>query len=279
MENDAAAAAVEVVKRRVQIDPLGPGERLDHPGEHRVRAEIRPDGDGALAEAHPAVGHEHRRVGAMLDAQPLANRAPAQRAVEREVMRRQLVEAAAARIADSVLAVAIDGPARLAGLVAHPRDVDDSLAQVERRFDRVGKPGTGRPVHDRPVHNHLDLVLAAVAQLGGLVQADRLAVDPYPGKARGPQLVPERLVTLAVAPLEGRHHVDLGPLGQVQDLFDDLVGGLRADRHAALGAIRMPQPGKQDAQVIINFGDRARPSSAGSCWSFSARYRSPARGP
>ena len=37
VENDAAATTVEVVKRGVEIDLLGPGDRLDHPGEHRVR--------------------------------------------------------------------------------------------------------------------------------------------------------------------------------------------------------------------------------------------------
>ena len=79
-----------------------------------VALEIGPDGDGPLAEAQPAVGDEHRRVGAVLDAQPLADRAPAQRAVEGEVVRRQLVEAAAATVADAVLAVAVDRPARLA---------------------------------------------------------------------------------------------------------------------------------------------------------------------
>ena len=118
-------------------------------------------------------------------------------------MRRQLVEAAAARIADPVLAEPIDVPARLFVIVAHPRDVHDPLAQIECRLDRIGQSRAGRSPHDRPVDDHLDLVLAAMRELGRIVQADGLAVDPHAGKPRSPQLVPERLVTLTIAPIEG----------------------------------------------------------------------------
>ena len=160
-----------------------------------IVVETRPDGHGPLAQAQPAVGDEHRRVGAVLHAQPLADRAPAQRAVEREVVRRQLLEAAAAAVARRGAGCSgRRASCGSLGLVADPRDVDDPLAQVERRLDRVGQPRAGRPADDRPVDHDLDLVLAAVAQLGRAVQADRLAVDPHPGEARGPQLVPERLV-------------------------------------------------------------------------------------
>ncbi len=76
-----------------------------------LRGEVGPDGDGAVAQAQPAVGDEHRRVGPVLDAQALADRAPAERAVEREVVRRQLLEAPPASVADPMLAVAVDGPA------------------------------------------------------------------------------------------------------------------------------------------------------------------------
>ena len=186
MEDDAAAPAVEVVKRGIEIDCLRLAERLDHPGKQGSRIEIGPDGDGPIAQAQAAIGDEHGRIGALLDAQPLADRAPAQRAIERKMVRRHLVEAPAAAVANAVLAVAVDRPLRLARLVAGPGDMNDALSQVECRSDRVGQPRPGRPPHDRPVDHHLDLVLAPVAQLGRLIQADRSAVDPYPDKTRGP---------------------------------------------------------------------------------------------
>ena len=191
VEDDPAVPAVQVVERGVQVDPLGLGQGGDHPGEQGVVVESGPDGHGPVAEAPPGVGDEHRRVGPVLRAQALADRAPAERAVEREVVRRELLEAPPAAVARAVLAVAVDVPLGLVRLVAHPRDVEHPLAQVERRLDRVGQPRAGRPADDRPVDHDLDPVLAAMAQLGGIVEVDRLAVDPHPREPRGAELVPE----------------------------------------------------------------------------------------
>ena len=145
--------------------PCGLGHRLDHPGEERVLGEVGPGDDRAAAEAPAAVGDQDGGVGPVLDAQPLADRAPAERAVEREVVRRELLEAPPAAVARAVLAVAVDVPVRLVGLVADPGDVDHALAQVERRLDRVGQPRPGRPADHRAVDDDLDPVLAAMAQL------------------------------------------------------------------------------------------------------------------
>ena len=82
--------------------------------------------------------------------------------------------------------------------------------QIECRFDRIGVRDRGRP-DERAVDHHLDLMLAAVAQFGRLVQADRLTVDLNPGKARGPQLVPEPS-KLSPRALDRRHHINLRPL-------------------------------------------------------------------
>ena len=205
----------------------------------------------------PGVGHQDSRVGPMLRAQALADRAPAERAVEREVVRRQLFEAASATVARTMLAVTVHMPVGLVVRVADPCNMEHPLAQVERRFDRVSQARARGSAHDRPVDHHLDPVLAAVAQPGWAVQLDRRAVHTDAGKTRGSQLVPERLEGLAVAPLDGCHDEDLRSLGQVEDLLDDLVGGLGADRNAAARAMGMPQPGHEDAQVVVNFGDRA----------------------
>ena len=237
--------------------PSAPGDRLDHPGEQGLASKSgqtatapwrrlrRPSGTSTAGLAPcwmPSPWQTGHQPSGLLNEKWCGSSS--------SKLRPQ-------RVADAVLAVAVDGPARLLGFVADPRDVHDPLAQVERRFDRVGESGSGRAADDRPVDHDLDLVLAAVAQLGRLVQADRLAVDPHPGEARGPQLVPERLIALAVATLDRRHHVDLRPLGQVEDLLDDLVGGLRADRDVALRAIRLTQPGEEDAQIVVDLGDGA----------------------
>ena len=175
-----ALAACELVERAVEVDPLRPARAAISRAKAGFSAK-----SGQTATAPPrrtlaAVGDEHRGVGAMLGAQALADRAPAERAVEREVVRRQLLEAPAAAVATAVLAVAVDGPLRLVLVVVDPGHEDDSLAQVERRLDRVGQPRAGRAADDRAIDDHLEPVFPAVAQLRRLVEADRPAVDPDP---------------------------------------------------------------------------------------------------
>src|SRR5206468_12402455 len=79
--------------RRPPRSPLFPYTTLFRSG---------PDSHGALAERPLAVGHEHRGVRPVLRAEPLADRAPAERAVEREVVRRELLEAPPAPLARAV---------------------------------------------------------------------------------------------------------------------------------------------------------------------------------
>ena len=155
-------------------------------GEERVAGEVGPDGDGPLRG-----GSAGRRGRAPPGWRRAAMPSPSQTGHQPSGLLNEKwcgdssLEAAAAAVAGAVLAVAVDRPARLVGLVADPGDVHHALAQVERRLDRVGEPRPGRPADDRAVDHHLDLVLAAVAQLGRLVEADRLAVDPHPREARG----------------------------------------------------------------------------------------------
>ncbi len=52
-------------------------------------------------------------------------------------MRCELVEAPATTIANAVAAVAVDSPIGFARLIADPRDMNDSLAKIQGRFDRV----------------------------------------------------------------------------------------------------------------------------------------------
>src|SRR6185437_6858487 len=57
--------------------------------------------------------------------------------------------------------------------------------------------------------------------------------------------------------IDGGHDVDLRSFGLVEDLLDDLVGRLGADRHPASRAIRLAEAGEEDAQIIVDLGDGA----------------------
>src|SRR5260370_1098143 len=83
----------------VEVDRESPGQGLDQTPEGTILGEIGPDDDRAIAQAAFAIGNEHRRIGAVLGAQALADGAPAEWAVEREMVRRELLKAAAAAVA------------------------------------------------------------------------------------------------------------------------------------------------------------------------------------
>ena len=92
------------------------------------------------------IADEQGRGGTLLHAQSLARRTPAERTVERKMMRIQRLEAAAALIAGEVLAVALDVPIRLR--LARPRrERRASRRGRDRgRFHRIGdaRPLVGR---------------------------------------------------------------------------------------------------------------------------------------
>ena len=179
---------------RVEVDPERFGHRLDHPGEargsrrSRARRRRRP-----AREAPAAVGDQSGGVGPVLRAEPLADRAPADRAVEREVVRRQLLEAPPAAVARAMLAVAVDRPSA-------PR-------RPRRRPGRRGPPpcpGRGPPRPSRPAATGSSGgrrrgrprprpgACGGGSASGGSSRLTRLAVDPDPGEARAAEVVPER---------------------------------------------------------------------------------------
>src|SRR5262249_12928835 len=93
VNDDASSPSVQFVEWTVQIDPFAPSHRLDEPCEERGLRKGRPGRHRPLAQTRSTVRHEDRRIGTLLDPQPLANGAPAQRAIERKVMRRQFIKA------------------------------------------------------------------------------------------------------------------------------------------------------------------------------------------
>src|SRR5438067_863909 len=54
-----------------------------------------------------------------------------------------------------------------------------------------------------------------------------------------------------------REHHEARALGELHDLVDDLLGGLTADRATADVAMRMPDAGPEQAQVVVDLRDRA----------------------
>ena len=90
-----------------------------------------------------------------------------------------------------------------------------------------------------------------------VLEHPQLAVDLHAQEALGAQLL-ERLAVLALAPAHDRREDhEARALLELHDLVDDLLGRLAGDRLAAVVAVRLADARPQQAQVVVDLGDRA----------------------
>jgi hypothetical protein len=141
-------------------------------------------------------------------------------------------------------------------------DQDQALGQADGRLDRVGQAAAGLLVGlgaagDQPVDHDLDVVLVGLGQPDRLRQVADLAVDPGPGEALGREAAQQGLVLALAAPHHRGQELEAGAGGQLEDLVDDLVGGLAGDGPAAHRAVGLADAGVQQPQVVVDLGDGA----------------------
>ena len=156
-------------------------------------------------------------------------------------------------------------------------DLDDASREGGRRLDRLREPAAQVALHHQAVDDDRDVVVVLLVELDLLVQPAQLVVHPDPAVALEAELLEELLELALAAPDDRRHHHEARALLQGHDAIGDLLDRLPLDRLAALGAVRIPDPRPEQAQVVVDLGDRARPSTAGSARWSSGRSRSPAR--
>src|SRR5439155_11798931 len=102
-----------------------------------ARRQLRPDCQGALSKRALRIANQESHAGALLDAKPLAGRTPAERAVERKVMRIERLKTPAATIAGKVQTELLYFPLRLRLAVVHVGDVQDAAPHLQRRLHRI----------------------------------------------------------------------------------------------------------------------------------------------
>ena len=156
-------------------------------------------------------------------------------------MRVERFEASATAVAGEVLAITIHFPRRLRARVIDAGNVHYALAQIERGLYRFRDSAALILAHDQTIHHDLDEMLAAMVDARRFADVVRFAIDAHTHEAAAANLLEDRFVFLLAAPFVGSREIRLRPFRQIQDFFDDLVRGLRADRNFAIGAVRLAE--------------------------------------
>jgi hypothetical protein len=126
-----------------------------------------------------------------------------------------------------------------------------------------GLEGLGESAPDVvPAHQTIDddldgvLLVAGQVEVGPVGQLYGDAVHPGPGEPLLGQVVEERAVLALAAPYHRGQDHEAGPLLHGQDPVDDLLGALAGHRAAAVGTVGLPDAGVEEAQVVVDLGDR-----------------------
>ena len=144
---------------------------------------------------------------------------------------------------------------RLAGV--DQVDRHEPLRERGRRLDGLRQPRAQVLLHHEAIDDDLDRVLELLVERRRLVERVLLAVHLDPREALVAQLL-EELPVLALAVADDRR-VDGEPraVRQREDLLDDRVDRLAGDLPAADRAVRPADPRVEQAQVVVDLGDRA----------------------
>ncbi len=231
---------------RVEIEGSGQGQNRLLKG---FGVGAPPGGDGSPRDRAAIVWHDSRGIEVDHRAQPLAVLAGTMGRIEREGTRRDLGHVD--------VAVGAGQPSGEQPVSPFERVHDHhALGQIEGDLDGLADAAIDTRLHEQPVDDDLDGVIAPTVQPDVVLERHEAAVHPDLGEAAGPQ-TGQLLLELALPPPnDGRQHVD--PLAGLegQHAVDDAIERLRRDGPAAARAVRYTDVGEQQPQVVVDFGDR-----------------------
>ena len=234
----------------VEREVVAPAQHLEDREEHVV-AVFAQRLDGTLAQRQVHVGDDLRQVEDRLLAQSVAVRAGALRGVEREGVRRGILEGNARRGAHQVPRIV----ALLPGAVVVDRH--RPLALAHRLLERGRKPLARLLPRDQPVDDKVDRVDLVAVEAHARGDFADLPVDAGVDVALAGQRL-EKLPVVALASLDDRGHERDAPSGEpLEDqLRDPLVGVVHhlLARHGRIGPRR---PGVEQAQEVVDLGHGA----------------------
>ena len=233
------------------------GKPLEQPVEVLAGGARRPRVDRAGAQGRRTVGDDELRVDLFLGAQAGALRTGAERGVEGERPRLQLVEGerVVVRAGEPFGVAAL--PQRIVFVEVDEVEDDDAVGQPETGFHRIGDALFGRLPVDQAVDDHLDRMLLLLLQLRCLGQRVDHAVDPHPGIALRLQVRQQVDVLSLALPDHRREHLEAGAFRHLQHPVDHLLWRLLRDRLATDRAMRVADPGEQQPEIVVDLGDGA----------------------
>lgn len=108
--------------------------------------------------------------------------------------------------------------------------------------------------HDA-VDDNLDGVLVLLIELDLTLELADLPIHTHAAEALLLEVLEELGVLALATEHDGGEHVGAPPLPRCEDLVGHLVGGLARDGPPALRAVRHPDAGEEQAQVVVDLRD------------------------
>ena len=133
----------------------------------------------------------------------------------------------------------------------------DAIGELERRLEAVGHAGSNFGPDDDPVDYHVDVVLELLVEHGRIIDLVESTVHLDALEAFLLQ-VGDLLAVFAFAPAhDGRQKIEPRSFLELQHPVDHLGHRLGLDRKPGGRRIGDADAGEEQAQIIVDFGDRA----------------------
>ncbi|MEY9789773.1 hypothetical protein ABIE77_004332 [Sinorhizobium fredii] len=132
-----------------------------------------------------------------------------------------------------------------------------TVGKRQAGFQAVRKPGGKVGPHDDAVDDDIDVVLVFLVERRHIGDFIELAIDLDALEALLHQLGEFFLVLALTAAHERRENVKPRPFAEFQDAIDHLADRLALDRQARRRRIGNADACEKQAQIIVDFGDRA----------------------
>ena len=143
------------------------------------------------------------------------------------------------------------------GALIHGEYPGVPLGELQGRLEGLGQALLEPRLYPEAVHHDFYAVLALFFQAGAVVQIEHLAVDTGAYESSGGQGLEDRQVFSLPIIDDRRQQHGPRPFGQGHDVVHHLAHRLRREGRVMIGTARLPDSGKQQAEIVVDLRDRA----------------------